>query len=160
MSPGLSEGAVSVELSFAQYRSGFDPVMDAILRYRSIAGALAPAVNNGDAADLERRYRAFKADPATAWIPTEREINALGYELLGEHRFPLAETVLRLNTESYPGSANTFDSLGEARLAREELAPARESYARALELAPESDNARKMLAVIDARIAGRSAGHP
>ena len=154
-SPELPE-----ELSFAQYRTGVDPAMDAILRYRSIAGALAPALKTGNAAALERRYRAFKSDPATAWIPTEREINALGYRLLGEHRTALAETVLRLNTESYPRSANAFDSLGEARLAREELAPARDSYARALELAPESDNARKMLAVIDARIAGRPAEHP
>ena len=151
---------IPAALSFAQYRAGFDPAMDAVLRYRSIAEALAPAVEKGDAAALEARYRAFKTDRATAWIPTEREVNALGYRLLGMRRLPLAEALFRWNAESYPGSANAFDSLGEALLARDELALARESYARALELAPDSDNARKMLAVIDARIAGAPSKRP
>lgn len=148
---------LSAELSFAQYRDGVDPAMDAVLRYRSIADALAPALEAGDAAALETRYRAFRSDPATAWIPTEREINALGYRLLGERRSALAETILRLNTESYPKSANAFDSLGEVRFAQGKLALARESYARALALAPDNDNARRMLAVIEERAAGETA---
>ena len=147
---------VPAELSFDQYREGFDPAMDAVLRYRSIANALAPALENGDTAVVENRYRAFKSDPATAWIPTEREINALGYRLLGERRAGLAETIFRLNAESFPRSANAFDSLGEVRLSQGKLALARESYGRALELAPDSDNARRMLALIDERIRGEA----
>lgn len=117
---------------------------------------------------LSRFWPVLRGSRATGASPAEciihelgaPERNTLGYRLLGEHRLPLAEIVLRLNTESYPESANAFDSLGEARLAQDELAPARESYARALELAPDSDNARKMIAAIDARIAGRPAKHP
>lgn len=147
---------VPAELSFAQYREGFDPAMDAVLRYRSIADALAPALASGDDRSVEDRYRAFKSDPATAWIPTEREINALGYRLLGERRAGLAETIFRLNAESYPRSANAFDSLGEAYLSLGKLEAARESYGKTLALAPDSENARKMIGVIDARIAGEA----
>jgi hypothetical protein len=151
---------VPAELSFGQYREGFDPAMDAVLRYRSIAEALAPALETGESAAVADRYRAFKSDPATAWIPTEREINALGYRLLGERRAGLAETILQLNAESHPRSANAFDSLGEVLLSEGKLARARESYARALELGPDNDNARRMLAAIDERIGRGGAKDP
>jgi tetratricopeptide (TPR) repeat protein len=145
------------ELSFSQYREGFDPAMDAVLRYRSIADALAPALVTGESADIRDRYRAFKSDPSTQWIPTEGDVNALGYRLLGERRAELAETILQLNAESYPRSANAFDSLGEAYFSQGKLEAARESYRKALALAPDSDNARRMLAAIDERI-GREGG--
>jgi tetratricopeptide (TPR) repeat protein len=62
----------------------------------------------------------------------------------------------RLNAESYPRSANAFDSLGEAYLSPGKLEAARESYGKALALTPDSENARKMIGVIDARIAGEA----
>ncbi len=60
-------------------------------------------------------------------------------------------TVFRTNTEHYPASANTWDSLGEAYLTKGDLDAAESHYRRALELDPDSANAERMLA----RIAGR-----
>ncbi len=47
-------------------------------------------------------------------IATEGELNAYGYQLLAENKFPQAVDVLRLSTQKFPESANTWDSLGEA----------------------------------------------
>jgi hypothetical protein len=132
-------------LSFAQYRDGVDPAMDAVSRYRSIAEALAPALGRGDASELARAYRHFKTDPATDWIPTEAEVNSLGYRLLAAGEPRRAIEVFRLNLESYPRSANVWDSLGEAYLKAGDRAHAMESYRRSLELNPKNDGARRVL---------------
>src|SRR5579863_99142 len=42
------------------------------------------------------------------------ELNAYGYQLLGEKRYPEAIDVLKLNTQKHPENPNTWDSLGEA----------------------------------------------
>jgi len=143
------------ELSFAQYRSNFDPAVDAALRYRSVTAALLASIDSGDIASVERAFHAFRGDSATGWIPTEREMNGLGYALLGDGRAAIAEAIFRLNAEDHPESANALDSLGEAYLGEGKLALARQSYERALALSPGSENARRMLDVIARRQAGR-----
>jgi hypothetical protein len=145
---------IPTELTFAQYRDGIDPALEAALRYRSITDALTPTLAAGGA-ELERTYRAFKSDPATSWIPTEAEINALGYLLLAQNDLKRALEIFGLNVESYPQSANAHDSLGEAYLRAGDHAHARESYERSLALNPGNDNARRMLE----RLKGGSAAH-
>ena len=44
------------------------------------------------------------------------ELNAYGYVLLAQKRYPQAIAVLEFNTHVYPQEANTFDSLAEAYL--------------------------------------------
>ncbi|HEX3108268.1 MAG TPA: tetratricopeptide repeat protein [Thermoanaerobaculia bacterium] len=133
-------------LTFADYRNGVDPAMATVARYRSITDALDASLSSGVAADVEREYRAFKSSEATAWIPTEGEVNGLGYRLLNAHKVDLALLVFRLNAESYPQSANVHDSLGEAYLAAGDRQNARASYERALALNPHNDGARQILA--------------
>ena len=62
----------------------------------------------------------------------EAEVNAWGYSLLVGGHQPESIAVLRLNTEIYPDSGNTYDSLGDAYAAtgRNELAI--ESYKKAV----------------------------
>ena len=141
-------------LSFADYRDGRDPALEAIERYRSIAAALAPALASEDSAAVERTAREFASNPATAGIPTEREMNAVGYRLLSEGKIALSITVFRLNAERYPESANVHDSLGEAYLAAGDLARAQACYEKALAISPGSANASRMLRTIDERKRG------
>ena len=42
------------------------------------------------------------------------ELNAYGYQLLGEKNYPQAIDALKLNTQKHPDIANCWDSLGEA----------------------------------------------
>ena len=62
-------------------------------------------------------YRKLKeanpADPAVA----EQRFNGVGYRLLVQKDYPKAIAIFQLNTELYPASANTYDSLAEAYMA-------------------------------------------
>jgi tetratricopeptide (TPR) repeat protein len=75
----------------------------------------------------------------------ESRLNGMGYSLLGEKKDLQAVAVFNLNTELFPASANTYDSLGEAYLLSGNIPLAIANYEKALELNPESENARKML---------------
>ena len=56
-----------------------------------------------------------------------------------------AIAVFRLNTELYPGIANTYDSLGEAYLAAGDSVQAVKNYQKSLELNPANLNAQRVL---------------
>ena len=72
---------------------------------------------------------------------SEAGMNTLGYFLLGENNLPAAITVLRMNTEDFPSSANSFDSLAEALAKLGDLSQARAAYAKALAIDPKYANA-------------------
>ena len=59
-------------------------------------------------------YRKLKeanpSDPAVA----EQRFNNVGYRLITQKEYPKAIAILQLNTELYPASWNTYDSLAEA----------------------------------------------
>ncbi len=107
-------------------------------------------------------YRLFK----------EATLNRLGYELLQHHEIAKAIEVFQINTEAYPRSANTHDSLGEAYLRAGNLAASETSYRKALGcLAGDpglDDGARtmmrrhieSMLEEIQRRKAGGAGGFP
>jgi pimeloyl-ACP methyl ester carboxylesterase len=61
-------------------------------------------------------HEARARDPRAMLFP-EPALNLLGYEHLQAGRTKEAIEVFKLNTEAYPGSANTYDSLGDAYLA-------------------------------------------
>jgi len=87
-----------------------------------------------------RRIRKEKpSDPAVA----EANLNLLGYNLLRDGKKTESLAVLRLNSELYPDSANTWDSLAEATEQNGDKARAVELYRKALRLAsrPEATSA-------------------
>lgn len=91
-------------------------------------------------ADLERRYEALSEKYGYTIPVTEPMINRLGYLLLGRNLHREAIAVFKVNTERYPQSANTFDSLGDAYEAAGDLQNARTSFARAVELARKNND--------------------
>jgi len=81
-----------------------------------------------------------KNDPKSR-IASEAGMNALGYNFLGEKNYRDAIAVLRMNTEDFPNSANTYDSLGEVLDKAGDVKQATAMYAKALELDPKYVNA-------------------
>ena len=91
-------------------------------------------------ADLERRYEKLSEKYGYTIPVTEPMINRLGYILLGRNLHRESIGVFKVNTERYPQSANTFDSLGDAYEAAGDLQNARTSFARAVELARKNND--------------------
>lgn len=75
----------------------------------------------------------------------EATINEIGYDLMNASRYSDAVEVLSLNTEVFPESANTWDSLAEALMKKGDREKAADNYRRALEIDPGNENAKKML---------------
>jgi tetratricopeptide (TPR) repeat protein len=123
------------------------PALDAYLAANDPLGARTAAVLRDSlarrgAAELARTLRALRQTRPDSPLVAEQAVNRLGYDLAGRHQTDDAIAVFRLNTELYPTSGNTYDSLGETYLAIGDKAHARESYAKALEVQPDYANAR------------------
>jgi tetratricopeptide (TPR) repeat protein len=76
----------------------------------------------------------------------EQRINQVGYRLLGEpDRLEEAISVFKLNTELFPESFNTWDSLGEGYMTAGQTDLAIANYEKSLKLDPSNANAVAML---------------
>jgi hypothetical protein len=109
---------------------------------------LAPVLEAFDRGDAGRALTAYAAtgDTTTALAQlVESMVNGLGYRHLGAGRVDSAIAVFILNTAAFPGAFNTWDSLGEAYLARGDSARAIENYEKSLALNPDNGNAREYL---------------
>jgi tetratricopeptide (TPR) repeat protein len=109
---------------------------------------LAPVLEAFDRGDARRALAAYAAtgDTTTALAQlVESVVNRLGYRHLGAGQVDSAIAVFILNTESFPRAFNTWDSLGEAYLAKGDSARAIENYERSLALNSDNTNARDYL---------------
>jgi CubicO group peptidase (beta-lactamase class C family) len=90
-------------------------------------------------AAYKKLQAANPADPAIA----EARLNERGYDFLRKKDYAKAIALLRLNTELYPASANTYDSLGEALEGSGDKAGAIAMYRKCVETAalPGAENA-------------------
>lgn len=132
------------------------PTPPAVREARAIEDALGAAAS---AADVEEAIRLFEAFDRAEELPggwvalgnrVESEINSAGYRLLGDERVEEAIAVFTRNTEAFPESANTWDSLAEAHMIRGDRELAIRHYRRSLELDPGNHNAREKLAELGA----------
>ena len=112
----------------------------------SIASAMVAALQSGGVDAMIEAHKKWKADPTTAGLYTEREVNALGYQLMGGGNLAAGTAVFELNVEAYPNAFNTYDSLGEAYMNGGENEKAIASYQKSLELNPANTNATDMIA--------------
>ena len=86
------------------------------------------------------------------WRDLEDRLNRLGYEYLRQEEPATAIKLFQLNVNLFPGSANVYDSLGEALYIQGEKELALIQYRRALETNPEFPSARRMVARIEAEL--------
>jgi len=72
----------------------------------------------------------------------EAQLNAYGYQLMGEGKNKEATEIFQLNIKRHPASWNVYDSLGEALLAGGDKNGAATNYKTALSKAPENQKKR------------------
>ena len=115
------------------------PLLVALSEFESQSGA-----------EIIAAYRAAEAQ-GDRYDLSESEglLNVIGYTLLGQERTSDAVEVFTLNTELFPDSPNTYDSLGEALWAAGEPEAALERYRKVLELDPGNANATAMIEKIE-----------
>jgi hypothetical protein len=122
------------------------PRMD--LRNNKATDLLARAIRTDGLDAGVAQFRALRAQGFPNVYENEKQMNTLGYQYLHGGQIDVAVAVLRLNTETHPQSANTFDSLGEACADAGDQACAIENYRKAVALDPKlasSVNALKKL---------------
>ena len=87
-----------------------------------------------------------KREENETWIPSsEARLNNLGYQFLQSGKTDEAIELFKLNVLTYPTSANTYDSLGEAYMMNGDKELAIQNYNKSLELNPNNNNAVEML---------------
>lgn len=106
---------------------------------------LAPVYATRNPLRLARAYRAMGDYGLPAADIVESSINAIGYEYLENGEIDEAFWVFELNTETFPLSANTWDSLAEAAMSKGNHEAATRYYRRSLELNPDNNNAARMI---------------
>ena len=74
----------------------------------------------------------------------ERELNGLGYSILSKSKKDAME-VFKIYVQTYPESANAYDSLGENYMNSGDTKNAIINYEKSLELNPNNNNAKEML---------------
>ncbi|HEY0702152.1 MAG TPA: DUF2306 domain-containing protein [Candidatus Acidoferrales bacterium] len=122
------------------------PRMD--LRNNKMTDLLAATIRAQGVDAAAAQYRSLRAQGFPNMYENETQTNGLGYQFLHSGQFPAAIAILRLNTETHPKSANTYDSLGEACMDAGDKTCAIESYRHAVALDPKmtsSVNALKRL---------------
>lgn len=115
------------------------------VRRMSVAQALEKTVREQGIEAAVKQYHTLRRDRPEAYDFGEAELNRLGYTLLAAGRAKEAVEIFKLNAETYPASANVYDSLAEAYLAAGERELAVKNYKRSLELNPQNANAAAAL---------------
>jgi Protein of unknown function (DUF2911)/Tetratricopeptide repeat len=103
---------------------------------------------------LNRIEEADKQMMEAIAIANENDLNNLGYQYLNAGRQDKAIEVLTLNTQRFPKSANVWDSLGEAYVAKGDKPNAIKNFKKSLTLNPPAGtkaNSEKFLAQLNAR---------
>lgn len=111
----------------------------------SIAVTLYSIIMAEGATAASDKYHYLRKNQPAAYDFQEKELNELGYNLLGQKKHKEAIKVFQLNVEFYPESANAYDSLGEAYMLNGDKALAIENYDRSLKLDQNNANAVEKL---------------
>lgn len=110
-------------------------------RYDSPSSLFLKAVLEKGVEAAEKLYYETRKDrPGDLDEPT---INQIGYSLMNAKKFKEAIAVLKLNVESYPESANVYDSLAEAYLNNGDKELAVTYYKKVLEMIPKDTKTDK-----------------
>lgn len=94
----------------------------------SIREVLGKEVATNGVGSAVAQYRKAKAERPGDFRLEEIELNMLGYDLMWAGRTDDAAVIQRLNLEVFPGSANAYDSYGDALLAKGDTANALENF--------------------------------
>jgi tetratricopeptide (TPR) repeat protein len=140
---------LAAELTFADFANNIDPVMKAVEQagnMKSLPDQLRELAEAGQVDRIGAAARSYLNDPRFRWASFENPINMLGYQLMGAGKLQAAIEVLKVNTERYPQSWNSWDSLAEALMKAGDTDAAVRDYRKSLELNPRNTGAREAIA--------------
>jgi tetratricopeptide (TPR) repeat protein len=103
---------------------------------------------------LGNKVAADSAMDAALAVANEGQLNIYGYNLLSQKKYDEAIAVFILNTQKYPMSANSFDSLGEAYAIKGDKKNAITNFKKALSMNPPEAvklNSEKYLKRLEAK---------
>ena len=112
---------------------------------KSIAESLFNTLLEKNIASTIEHYHDLKKKYPDNYNFSVRELNRLGYQLLGLEKVDEAIEIFKLNVEVYPTSSNAYDSLGEAYMNNNQKELSVKNYEKSIELNPKNANAIKML---------------
>lgn len=144
----------AVDMSFDDYKSNRDPVLDMALNFKGEEFVSNPMLyftdlfTQGKIEQLKTDAARMVKDPMYKFFDFEGQFNNAGYRLLGGNQVQEAIFVFQLIAQLYPDSANAWDSLAEGYMTAGDKDKAREYYNKAISLDPNGsvgDNARSML---------------
>lgn len=149
---------LSVDMTFDDYRSNRDPVLETALHFDDPGLVLDPMSHlselftAGKLDEVETEAARMVKDPRYRYIDFEDKINQSGYNLLNAKQNDGALFVFQLNTRLFPQSANAWDSLAEAHYRAGHKEQAIEFYRKAMAMDPNGstgENAKRMLTEIE-----------
>ena len=150
---------LAVDMSFDDYRTNKDPILEACLSFSDKDVVLDPMARlkdifmAGKYDEVELEAKKMVADSKYRYMDFETKFNDAGYTMLNEKQIDEALFVLGLNTKLFPKSANAWDSFAEANWKANKIDMAIECYNKAIELDPHGvtgENSRGMLKRIQA----------
>ena len=151
---------LAIDMSFEDYRTNRDPVLDAIWNSENFSNIVDPMeyltelYMSGKQELIFPEAKRLTQDPKHRYFPFEQRLNQAGYNMLNNSQFEPALLILQLNTVLFPELANTWDSLGEAYWRSGDTPKAVEMYEKAISLDPHGsvgENSRMMLKRIKAQ---------
>lgn len=110
-----------------------------------IADTIAPTIVEKGIKSALDQYRQLKRTQADKYDFRENWLDELGWDLLDNKRTTDAIEIFKLNIESFPNSANAYDSLGEAYLLNKNYESASAAFKKFLSLEPGSNHAKEMI---------------
>lgn len=148
---------LAVDMSFEQYYTNEDPMLDTALNFSNTDFILDPMghmtnlFTTGQIEKLQEDAKKMVSDPAYKFFDFEGEFNKAGYNLLNSGRTQEAVFVFKMITDLFPNSANAWDSLAEGMWKAGDTEKAKALYQKAISMDPDGsvgENAKKMLAEI------------
>ena len=134
---------VSVAMSFEDFKTNKDPILEAALNYDSSKMIVNPMEYLTElfvAGKMEllrtETIRMFN-DPNYNYFDFENSFNSAGRRMMGGPNHAGAILILDMNVELYPDSANAWSSLGDAHQKGGDFEKATKAYKKAIELDPQ-----------------------
>ncbi len=134
---GTDLGQMSKSISSILYGKTYDTPK------KSVAFSLLEVIMDKDITTGLEEFKKIKTSETYAL--DEREMNMVGYQLMGTGKIKEAIEVFKLNVTSFPDSGNVYDSLGEAYLKDGNKELAIKNYKKSVEIDPNNTNGMKIL---------------
>lgn len=139
---------IAVDMSFEEYKTNKDPVLEAALGFSTTNFVLNPMqyltelYEAGDMEKVQKEAVRMIKDPAYRFFNFEGELNRAGYNVLGSGNFEEAITIFSFITQLFPNSPNAWDSLAEGYMKAGDSEKATEYYNKALAMDPNGPTGR------------------